>query len=185
MLRIHATVAATAKASGLPASRVGHVKHQAGKRVYRSMATATIDGGVLHLELRRWDKFLAVHGSLHIPLEHITAARADTAPRVPVWTKLIGTNFPGWKAAGTFFTSDGLAFYDYDAGSTCLVLDLSRAHPSRRRRTRRPADCRERCGGYSSGANAHRVNLASFAQTARTSAVMPCAAAVRASLSTR
>lgn len=125
MLHIHATVAATAKASGLPASRVGHVKHQAGKRVYRSMATATIDGGVLHLELRRWDKFLAVHGSLHIPLEHITAARADTAPPVPVWTKLIGTNFPGWKAAGTFFTSDGLAFYDYDAGSTCLVLDLN------------------------------------------------------------
>ncbi len=88
------------------------------------MATATIDGGILHLELRTWDKVLAVHGSLHIPLQHITAARADTAPPVPMWTKLIGTNFPGWKAAGTFFTSDGLAFYDYDAGQTCLVLTL-------------------------------------------------------------
>ncbi len=89
------------------------------------MATATIQDGALHIELRAWDALLAMHGSLHIPLEHITSARAETAPPVPLWTKLMGTSFPGWKAMGTFFTSDGFAFYDYDAGSTCLVLGLN------------------------------------------------------------
>jgi len=89
------------------------------------MATATIENDTLIIALRTWDAILAVHATLRLPLQHITAARAETAPPVPLWTKLVGTNFPGWKAAGTFFTSDGLAFYDYDAGQSCLVLDLN------------------------------------------------------------
>jgi hypothetical protein len=88
------------------------------------MASVNIADGVLHVELRFWDKILAVHGALHIPLAHVRAARADTAPPVPWFSKLIGTNAPGLKAAGTFFTSDGLAFYDYGAGAECLVLEL-------------------------------------------------------------
>ena len=88
------------------------------------MASIDIADGVLRVELRLWDKILAVHGSLHIPLAHIIEARSEIAPPVPWFSKIIGTNFPGVKAAGTFFTSDGLAFYDYGSGAECLVLDL-------------------------------------------------------------
>ena len=88
------------------------------------MASVQIQDGVLVIELRPFDKFLAFHGSFHIPLEHVTAVRSEVAPPVPWFSKLIGTNMPGVKAAGTFFTSDGLVFYDYGAGKECLVLDL-------------------------------------------------------------
>jgi hypothetical protein len=88
------------------------------------MAIVSIADGVVHVELRLWDKILAVHGSLHIPLTHIESAAAGDPPPVPWFSKLIGTNAPGLMAAGIFFTSEGLAFYDYGAGRPSLVLEL-------------------------------------------------------------
>jgi hypothetical protein len=91
------------------------------------MATATIADGTLHLELRSWDKILALHGSLHIPLAHITAASSGPAPPVPWFSplKLVGASIPGFMAAGTFYSGDhGLVFYDYGAGHQCLIVDL-------------------------------------------------------------
>jgi hypothetical protein len=95
------------------------------------MATVSIANDTLHVELRFWDKVLSVHGSLHIPLADIAAANADDAPPVPWFSKLIGLNMPGVAAKGTFFTHDGLAFYDYGAGHRCLVLDLIHDHYAR------------------------------------------------------
>jgi len=95
------------------------------------MATISIEGGTLIVALRTWDKILAVHGSLHVPLAHVTAAASGPAPNVPWFSKLIGTNMPGVIAAGTFFDDGGWAFYDYRAGSECLLLDLDHEHYKR------------------------------------------------------
>ncbi len=72
-----------------------------------------------------------MHGSLHVPLAHVTAAASGPAPNVPWFSKLIGTNMPGVIAAGTFFDDGGWAFYDYRAGSECLLLDLDHEHYKR------------------------------------------------------
>jgi hypothetical protein len=88
------------------------------------VASATIADGVLTLSLRTWDKIFSVHGSLHIPLEHISDVSSGPAPAVPILSKVIGTNMPGVLAAGTFFDSHGLLFYDYGADAECLILDV-------------------------------------------------------------
>jgi len=89
------------------------------------MAAIAVCEGTVHIQLRLWDKVLAVHGSLRIPLDHIESVGVEPAPPVPWFTKLIGANIPGVLAAGTFFTKGGLAFYDYGAGVECLVLELT------------------------------------------------------------
>ena len=88
------------------------------------MATVSVQDGTLFVELRRWDKILAVHGSLRIPLTHVTAASSGPAPPVPWLRKIVGTNVPGVMAAGTFFDRHGFAFYDYHAGTECLLLEI-------------------------------------------------------------
>lgn len=92
------------------------------------MAKLSITGGVITIELRLWDKILAVHGSLHIPLENVISASAGPPPPVPWFTKLMGTNAPGIAAMGTFFTHEGLAFYDYAAGHRSLILEMRHEH---------------------------------------------------------
>ena len=88
------------------------------------MATVSIDDGILFVELRVWDKILSVHGSLRVPLTHVKRAEAGPAPPIPWFTKLVGANIPGVKAAGTFWDTGGFAFYDYSASSECLLLEL-------------------------------------------------------------
>jgi hypothetical protein len=88
------------------------------------MATISIEDGTLHVHLRLWDRILAVHGSLHVPLEHVKSASAGPAPKVPWFSKLAGANVPGVVAAGTFFDESGWLFYDYGAGHECLFLEL-------------------------------------------------------------
>jgi hypothetical protein len=88
------------------------------------MATITIEDGMLNVHLRLWDRILAVHGSLHVPLTHVKSASAGACPPVPWFSKLVGTDFPGVVAAGTFFDKSGWMFYDYGAGHECLFLEL-------------------------------------------------------------
>jgi len=69
------------------------------------LVKASIRDGVLHLELSRWSKLLAILGSLNIPLHCIKRATAG-APGLPEfrWTDLRtrGTSVPGVLAAGRF-----------------------------------------------------------------------------------
>lgn len=88
------------------------------------MAKATIDSNVVNIQLSNWDKLWTIHGSLSIPLSHITSARVeDENGWNHAWRKLVGTGAPGLKMAGSFFTSGGLAFLDYGDGKNCLVLE--------------------------------------------------------------
>lgn len=89
------------------------------------MAQVDIKDGKLNVTLSLLDTILAAHGSLHIPLEHVTAVRvADENAWKMMWRKLIGTNAPGWKMAGTFFLDGGFIFCDFKDGSRCLEIDL-------------------------------------------------------------
>lgn len=88
------------------------------------MARIAIESNNLHVQLSPMDKVWAVHGSLVIPLAHVTLARVeDENGWQHLWGKIIGTNAPGLKMAGTFFYPGGLAFLDYADGKNCVVLE--------------------------------------------------------------
>jgi hypothetical protein len=88
------------------------------------MVSLTVGSETVSIRLSPIDVVLAVHGSLEVPLAHITAARVeDEHGWSHMWRKLWGTNAPGLKMAGTFYLPDGLAFLDYSSGRQCLVLD--------------------------------------------------------------
>lgn len=75
------------------------------------------------IELPLLDKLWAFHGSLDIPLVHILGADVvDEDGWHHLWGKLIGTNAPGLKMAGSFFVDGHLAFLDYGNGRQCIVL---------------------------------------------------------------
>ncbi len=89
------------------------------------MATISIESQTLSVELGTWDKIWAFHGSLHVPLAHITSVQvADQAAWARAWTKLVGTSIPGFKTAGTFFSKDGMVFCDYTDGTGCLEIGV-------------------------------------------------------------
>lgn len=88
------------------------------------MARISIESNVVSITLSTMDKIWAVHGSLQIPLANIKLARVeDESGWEHLWRKIVGTNAPGLKMAGTFFLDGGLAFLDYGDGRNCLVLD--------------------------------------------------------------
>ncbi len=88
------------------------------------MARISIESNTIGITLSGMDKIWAVHGSLQVPLAHVTLAHVeDENGWQHMWRKLIGTNAPGLKMAGTFFVPGGLAFLDYSDGRNCLVLE--------------------------------------------------------------
>lgn len=88
------------------------------------MARIAIESNSVQIQLSTLDKVWSIHGSLTIPLAHVTLARVeDENGWQHLWNKVIGTNAPGWKMAGTFFMPGGLAFLDYSSGENCLVLE--------------------------------------------------------------
>jgi hypothetical protein len=88
------------------------------------MARISIESNRVAIVLSPMDKLWAIHGSLQIPLAHITLARVeDENGWDHLWRKIVGTNAPGLKMAGTFFMDGGLAFLDYGDGRNCLVLE--------------------------------------------------------------
>ena len=89
------------------------------------MATIEITGDELVVELTLAEKFMAARGSLHIPLSHIEAVRvANESAWKMMWRKIIGTNAPPWKMAGTFFLNGGFVFCDFSDGARCIEVDL-------------------------------------------------------------
>jgi len=88
------------------------------------MARITIQNHCVQIELSTLDKVWAIHGSLDIPLVHVVKARVeDENGWAHLWRKVMGTNAPGLKMAGTFLVDGGLAFLDYSSGNGCIVLE--------------------------------------------------------------
>jgi hypothetical protein len=88
------------------------------------MARIAIESNNVQIQLSTMDKVWAIHGSLTVPLAHITLARVEDENGWPhLWRKVMGTNAPGFKMAGTFYLPGGMAFLDYADGKNCLVLE--------------------------------------------------------------
>lgn len=88
------------------------------------MARIALEPDHVSLILAPLDEVLALHGSLHIPYGHIRSVRHEAVPAALFRGIRIGTNIPGIKVAGTFFTPDGVIFYDFHDPSRCLIFDL-------------------------------------------------------------
>jgi hypothetical protein len=90
------------------------------------MATVRIDGTTLHVDLSHIDKVLALHGSFAIPLANITGVSTTKPPGYWSSIKLLGTDLPWGKMAGSFLHHDEMVFFDYrGTEATVLVIDLS------------------------------------------------------------
>lgn len=89
------------------------------------MAHVALDTDRVRVELNPLDEVLSLHGSLHLPYSHIRSITCDPVP--PAWSRgfRIGTNMPGVKVAGTFFTGDGVVFYDFHDPARCLTFELA------------------------------------------------------------
>ncbi len=87
-----------------------------------------IGGGSVHVLLPPGDQFLALHGSLQIPIESITNAYVSTRSELHLRWRLLGTGAGSLMTAGRF-TDDGgnVLFCDLSgpADADCLVIETS------------------------------------------------------------
>ena len=94
--------------------------------VWMPMARITMDESAVTIDLSLLDKILAFHGSLRVPYTHIAAAHAeDESGWEHMWGKLVGTDAPSMKMAGSFWVDGGLAFLDYGNGAGCIVIETA------------------------------------------------------------
>jgi len=87
----------------------------------------TIDGPKLVLEVLGFDKLWSLRSRLEIPLEHITAVRAEPGA-ARGWfdgMKLAGSWIPGVLTAGTFYQQGGLVFWDLHNPDNAIAIDLN------------------------------------------------------------
>ena len=92
------------------------------------MAHIDLEADRIGVRMSPLDEILALHGTLHIPYRHIRAVAHEPVPEA-WWRGIrIGTNVPGLKVAGTFFTGDGMIFYDFHDPDRCLTFELDHEH---------------------------------------------------------
>jgi hypothetical protein len=87
------------------------------------MAKVTIENDTVAIDLSLLDRLLAFHGSLKIPLAHITNAYVSTFGDLELRFKLLGTGLGVIKEAGIFTNPSGLIFCDVTGGKDSLVLE--------------------------------------------------------------
>ena len=87
------------------------------------MAKVTIENDAVAIDLSLLDKLLAFHGSLKIPLAHITNAYVSPFADLELRFKLLGTGLGIIKEAGIFTNPSGLIFCDVSGGKDSLVLE--------------------------------------------------------------
>jgi hypothetical protein len=90
------------------------------------MAEVSIHGETLVVELSLLDKIFSVHGTLKIPLEHVVTAKTTKPPSFWESLKIIGTNWPWGKMAGTYLFHGEVVFFDYGGREEAvLVVELA------------------------------------------------------------
>lgn len=76
------------------------------------------------------DKIWALKSELRIPLDHITAVRADKDVVKGWWHgfKFPGSNIPGVLTAGTFYQDGKRIFWDTHYPKEAIVISLDHEH---------------------------------------------------------
>lgn len=85
-----------------------------------------IAGGIVHVVLPPGDQFLALHGSLQIPISCITNAYVSSRSELHLRWRLLGTGAGSLMTAGRFTDDTGaVVFCDLtgSAGADCLVIE--------------------------------------------------------------
>ena len=89
------------------------------------MATISIDGNHLTVEVNGVDKLWALKSRLTIPLEHVRGATADPGMvSEPKGFRGPGTHVPGVIVAGTFHQDGHKIFWDVHDQSKAVVIEL-------------------------------------------------------------
>ena len=89
------------------------------------MATISIDGNNLTVEVHGADKLWALKSRLTIPLEHVRGATADPGmANEPKGFRGPGTHLPGVIVAGTFHQDGQKVFWDVHDKSRAVVIEL-------------------------------------------------------------
>jgi hypothetical protein len=87
------------------------------------MADVVIEGDTLAVKLSLFDAMLAFHGSLSIPLAHVTNAFVSSFEALELQYKLLGFGAGYYKSAGVFANPEGLIFVDVSGARNCLVIE--------------------------------------------------------------
>jgi hypothetical protein len=90
------------------------------------MVDLSVGDGKLILHVRGANKLWALKSSLEIPLEHVSAIRADSRIAHSWYhgIKMGGTNIPGVITAGTFYQDGMRVFWDVHNPANTVVIDL-------------------------------------------------------------
>ena len=89
------------------------------------MATVSIEGSNLVVDIHGLDKIWSFTSRLSIPLAHVRGARADptVASESKGW-RGPGTHIPGILVAGTFHHDGSKVFWDVRHAADTVVIDL-------------------------------------------------------------
>ena len=78
----------------------------------------------LDIQFNTAEKILAIHGSMQIPLSHITQSTGMLLEPTWIQIRMPGTNLPGIIKAGTYYTNRGKEFWYLTIGNEVLRLEL-------------------------------------------------------------
>ena len=97
------------------------------------MAEIRVTNDELIVHVVGFDKVLALHGNLTIPLSHVTGADTDVQEAMKVWVgvKVAGSGIPGVVRAGTWAEGDGFVFWDVHEGNRAIAISLDHEHYKR------------------------------------------------------
>ena len=89
------------------------------------MATISVDGQDLVVEVQGMDKLWALRSRLTVPLAHVRGASLDTSMLAENrgW-KMGGSRIPGVIVAGTFVQDGEQVFWDVHDKSKAVVIEL-------------------------------------------------------------
>ena len=87
------------------------------------MAKVKLQDDSVDVNISLVDRVLGFHGSLHIPLSHITNAYVSSFEDLELQYKLEGTNAGFYKSVGVFANPEGLIFVDVSGNRDCLVIE--------------------------------------------------------------
>jgi hypothetical protein len=94
------------------------------------MVTVETTADELIVRPQGWHRFLAFAGEIRVPLAHVVAV-ASAAQEARGWFHGIrapGTSIPGVVTAGTFYDSEGRAFWDVSEASRAIAIRLRDDH---------------------------------------------------------
>lgn len=89
------------------------------------MATISVDGDQLRVDIHKLDKLWTLTSRLAIPLAHVRGATADPGiAREPKGVRGPGAHIPGVLVAGSFEQDGERIFWDVHDSSKAVVIEL-------------------------------------------------------------